>query len=264
MTFERQPLPQKSTLNVVAKTQGTNMTKKAQVVIAIATAAGIASLAYGAAQSGLMTEPARFAMVLVVAVLAARLKVTLPGLTGSMAFNLPFLLLALTELPFAQAVAIAAVATLTQCLPFRRPGMRPVQALFNVATLINATALSAAVAQTLQHSGSANLALPIATAVFFVANTLPVAAVIAFTEKADMAAIWGRIFNASFASFVLSAGMTSMIVTADRFFGWQISLVTLAVMFGVRHCYKFYFAGAEAKPLQEKLQAAAVAALGNR
>ena len=239
------------------------MTKPTQILIAAASTIAAVALGYGIAQ-GQWDEPARFALVMVVAMAAARLKVKLPGVTGSMAFNLPFLLLAATELPFVEAITIATFAAAAQCFPFSRPGMRPVQALFNVATLINATALSAAVAQTLQHSGSANLALPIATAVFFVANTLPVAAVIAFTEKADMAAIWGRIFNASFASFVLSAGMTSMIVTADRFFGWQISFVTLGVMFGVRHCYKFYFAASNAQPLQEKLQAAAVAAVGNK
>lgn len=234
------------------------MKKRAQILIATATLAAAAVLSYGVthlAGTGLV----RFAVLLVVTILASRLRLSLPGLQGSIAFNLPFLLLAATELSFGEAVVIATVATAVQCLPFR-PGMRPMQALFNVATLVNATALTALAFSACARSAFPNLALPAAAAVFFLANTVPVAMVIAFTEDKRLGGTWSAIFNCSFPYFVLSTGVTSLIVTADQLLGWQVSLVALAAMFGVWHCYRNYFAGTTASAERAALLAREMAA----
>src|SRR5690349_7699044 len=53
---------------------------------------------------------------LLVALFAARLKVSLPRITGSMSVNLPFILLALSELSLAEALLITAASTFVQCL----------------------------------------------------------------------------------------------------------------------------------------------------
>jgi len=217
------------------------MTKRAQILIAATTAAAVVATGYAIGHWS-WTEPTRFATVLVVAMLASRLKVKLPGLTGNMAFNLPFLLLAVTEFHFGEAILIAAAATAVQCFPFKRP----VRTLFNVATVVNATALASLLFNAAAHSSLSNVALPLACAVFFVANTPPVAMVIAFTENQDVVATWQRIFNCSFVSFVLSTGMASLVLTADRLLGWKVSAVCLAMMFLVRHSFRFYFTGARA------------------
>jgi hypothetical protein len=58
----------------------------------------------------------RFIGTLLVALFAARLKVSLPRLTGSMSVNLPFILLALSELSVAHALLITGASTFAQCL----------------------------------------------------------------------------------------------------------------------------------------------------
>jgi len=62
-------------------------------------------------------HPVRFIAFLLVACLAARLKVKLPGVTGSMSVNLPFILVAVEEMGQLEALLIACLSSLTQCLP---------------------------------------------------------------------------------------------------------------------------------------------------
>src|SRR5579864_8192380 len=77
----------------------------------------------------------------VLAVVASRLRVTLPGVNGSMSVNLPFILLAVSPLSFSEAVLIAGLSTVAQSL--RRKGGRFnwVQASFNTSNIVLAAAL---------------------------------------------------------------------------------------------------------------------------
>ncbi|MBV9435232.1 MAG: hypothetical protein JOZ44_04230, partial [Acidobacteria bacterium] len=73
------------------------MKKSAQVFITLVILSGFAVLAQAVlhAQSA---DHVRFVSFLLVACLAARLKVKLPGLTGSMSVNLPFILVAVADM----------------------------------------------------------------------------------------------------------------------------------------------------------------------
>src|SRR5580693_1504440 len=81
---------------------------------------------------------ARFAGTFVVALFAARLKVSLPRLTGSMSVNLPFILLALSELSLAEALLITAASTLVQCLWSDSGQPKPIKTMFNVGVTLMA------------------------------------------------------------------------------------------------------------------------------
>ena len=59
----------------------------------------------------------RFSVLLVLAVITARLKVKLPGLTGNMAVNLPFLLIAVAQLSMLEALLVALSSCGVQCSP---------------------------------------------------------------------------------------------------------------------------------------------------
>ena len=83
-------------------------------------------------------HPFQFASLLLLGVLTSRLKVTLPGLTGNMSMNLPFVLLAIVQLGLFEAAAIAFASTLIQSLPKRGLQLRPTHLLFNVSTMTTA------------------------------------------------------------------------------------------------------------------------------
>ncbi|MGZ4866187.1 MAG: hypothetical protein ACXV7C_03120, partial [Candidatus Angelobacter sp.] len=82
---------------------------------------------------------ARFGAFLLVACVAARLKIKLPGLTGTMSVNLPFILVAAAELITAEALAVGFISTFVQCLP-KGIKFNLVQAAFNCSTITLAVA----------------------------------------------------------------------------------------------------------------------------
>ena len=187
----------------------------------------------------------QFATLVAIAALASRLKLKLPGLDGNMSVNLPFILLAAVQLSSSEALAVAAISTLVQCLPKKGHKLQPVQILFNVSTMAIATGLGAFVfnhgSQVRAGWLSASSLLATVAAAFFFANTVPVATVISLSESSRMLRVWSSIFHLSFPYYAVSAGITSMVTTASRHVGWQIPLLVLAVMYGIYRCYQQYF-----------------------
>src|ERR1700680_2416983 len=121
----------------------------------------------------------RFTGTFLVALLAARLKVSLPQLTGSMSVNLPFILLALSELSLAEALLITGVSTLVQCLWSENSQQKPIKIIFNVGvTLMAAQAAWFTMQATAPNSG---LGLALGALAYLLVNTIPVATILAFT-----------------------------------------------------------------------------------
>ena len=186
----------------------------------------------------------QFATLLAMALLAARLKVKLPGLNGNMSVNLPFILIALVQLSPAEALIIACASALVQCLPRAGARLKPLQVLFNISTMAVAVELGCLVLHHGQHwmmISSGALLLALSAVAFFLANTLPVASIISLSEGPKMLKVWSSIFHMSFPYYVASTGITSMVTTASRHVGSQIPLLVLAVMYGIYRCYQQYF-----------------------
>src|SRR5215469_8393174 len=89
-------------------------------------------------------NPVQFVSFLLIACVAARLKVKLPGVTGNMSVNLPFILVAVAQMSAAEALAVGCLSTLVQCLPHAPKKLSWVQLLFNfsnMALAVSATRL---------------------------------------------------------------------------------------------------------------------------
>jgi len=222
----------------------TSRPKVAQLFIGLMTLGGLLSLSHGLLQ----IQPQhhfRFLTLLVIALVASRLKLKLPGLNGSMSVNLPFILISVGELSLFEALMIALASTAAQCVP--KDGGRPqaVKTLFNMSTTAVAVGLGGMIFQgrmplpTAWVSGS--LLLVLAGATFFLVQTLPVATIIALTEGGTMPRIWSSIVHLSFPYYVLSVGVASIVSTASQHWGWQIPLLVMAVMYGVYRSYRVYF-----------------------
>lgn len=115
------------------------MTLQARVFIAIVSCAGVCVLLWGALH-WTSHEPAKFLIYLLVALLASRLKVHLPGITGTMSVNFLFILLGVVELSLPETLALGCSAILMQCFHRDRPSL--VQVIFNVCA--SAWAIAAA------------------------------------------------------------------------------------------------------------------------
>src|SRR5271166_2900003 len=122
----------------------------ARVFIGLVIAAGMASLLPAAIHQS-SNNIAEFICYLGIAILASRLRVTLPGITGTLSVNFLFILVGIAELSYSEAITLGAVSMLAQSLYPGRPGA--IQLTFNVC----AGSLSTALAYLVFHDPLANM-----------------------------------------------------------------------------------------------------------
>ena|SRR5215472_1944966 len=185
----------------------------------------------------------QFACLLLLGVVTSRLRVRLPGLTGNMSMNLPFLFLAIVQLSPFEAAAVAFASTLIQSLPKRGLQFRPTQLLFNVSTVTTAAGLAYLVFHEFdgRHGATGSPALVLAAVTYFVFNTLPVATIICLTEGAKIVRTWSGIMHLSFPYYVAGTGITSILTGKSGYMAWALSIGALPVMIGIYRSYCMYF-----------------------
>jgi hypothetical protein len=227
-----------------------NASSTSKVFLAVIVLSGLAVLTNGVLHPS-SANLARFLSFLLVACVAARLKVKLPGLTGNMSVNLPFILVAAAELSSSEALAIACLSTLVQCLPGGKQKFNMAQIVFNfsnMALAVGATRLALRSTAANSSISSHAVLLLLSAAAFFVVNTAPVAIIISFTEAKNALKVWGNIFQLSFPYFVLSTAVAALILITTKHLGWQPPVLVLPVMFGVFSSYKRYFSSESVTP----------------
>src|SRR6266700_2211092 len=192
--------------------------------------------------------------LLAATVLTSKMKVKLPGLTGTMSVNLPFLLLAVAKLNLLEASMVAIAAGLAQCLGgTSRP--QPVQVVFNVCNLVNAVAVAYVVFHNSGIEGKLTttaLWTVVAAVMYFLANTVPVAAVIALSENQKVARIWYEFFLWTFPYYVMGTGV-AVIVASVQTAAFLALLPTAAVAYGVYRSYALYASRAEGASPQRSM-----------
>jgi hypothetical protein len=221
-----------------------NVSRKARTFITVVVVLGLCVLGTAIASAAAI-HPVRFIAFLLVACLAARMKVKLPGVTGSMSVNLPFILVAVAEMGQLEALLIACLSSLTQCLPRDRRKFNWLQISFNVSAMalaVEATGLIYRASFLGDQVASRPLRLAIASAAYFLVNTIAVAIVLSLTESKNVARAWLAMFQLSFPYFLASAGVVGVVLTLAARIGWQIPVLVLPLMAGVFYSYRRYFA----------------------
>ena len=221
----------------------TRLTKAFIGLMALAAAGTIAN----AVVQGQGWHPYLALTLLLVAVATSRMKVTIPGITGNMSVNLPFLMVSVIALNATESILIACASTIVQTLPKDGSKLKPVRVLFNVSIV----AFSSGMAGLLFHQhllsgswGSTQLLLAAITATLFLGQTLPVSVIVALTEGGAVRRIWANIAQMSFPYYVVSAGVTSMVNAAGYHVGRLATMALLPVMYGIYRSYRLYFAKA--------------------
>lgn len=184
--------------------------------------------------------------LLLVALATSRMKVTIPGISGSMSVNLPFLMLSVITLSATESILIAGASTVIQTLPRDGSKLKPVRLLFNLSMMV----LSCGAAGMLFHRdivgrlswGSVQFLLAGTAVTFFLGQTLSVSAIVALTEGGAVRRIWTNIAQMTLPYYVVSAGVTSMVNSACHHIGWLAATVLLPVMYGIYRSYRRYFA----------------------
>src|SRR5690349_3493075 len=238
------------------------MSKQARLFLYGVCLAGLATAVYG----GLVWNidaPAKFCAYLLTAMLASRLKVELPEITGTISVNFLFILIGIAELTFSETLVMGCSAILVQCLATKRRWPRPEQVAFNVASAAVAIAAAYYVyhgpLDTRLHPNAAFL-LMLAAGVYFLFNTLPVATIIALTENKRLQKIWTECYFWSLPYYLAGGALAAMFGWLTHNVGWQPTLLALPAMFVIYRSYRLYLGKLE----NEKNHVAEMAALHMR
>ena len=212
----------------------------AKLYISLVIVAGIATLLYGGLHQT-SKNIAEFICYLGIAILASRLKVSLPGITGTLSVNFLFILIGVLELSFTETLILGAASMLAQCLYPDRP--RGMQVAFNVC----AGSLSTALAYIVYHHPLANQFIPnrpillgLAATVYFIANAGSIAAVISLTERRPLIRILVDCYFWSFPYYLVGAGIAGSIAWLNHTFNWETSLLLVPAVYLIYRSYRLY------------------------
>src|ERR1700757_3614415 len=203
----------------------------AKLFISLIILGGLWTLVYGGIHQS-SKNIAEFICYLGIAILASRLKVNLPGITGTLSVNFLFILIGVLELSFSETLILGAVSMVAQCLYPDRP--RAIQFTFNVC----AGSISTALAYLVFHHPLMNLIidsrpvlLGLAATVYFIANAGSIATVISLTERRPLTRILVDCYFWSFPYYLVGAAIAGVIAWLNRNFNWETSLLILPVIY---------------------------------
>ncbi len=212
----------------------------AKAFIGLVVFAGTATLLYGAIHQS-SKNIAEFICYLGIAILASRLKVTLPGITGTLSVSFLFILVGILELSFSETLILGAVSMLAQCLHPDRP--KAIQVTFNIC----AGSVSTALAYWVYHDPLSNLLLDnhpllllVAASTYFIANAGSIAAVISLTERRALRKILVDCYFWSFPYYLVGAGVAGAIAWFNHTFNWETSLLLVPVVYLIYRSYRLY------------------------
>jgi diguanylate cyclase (GGDEF)-like protein/putative nucleotidyltransferase with HDIG domain len=212
----------------------------AKVFIGLTILGGLSTLVYGGIHQT-SNNIAEFICYLGIAVLASRLKVNLPGITGTLSVNFLFILIGVLDLSFSETLILGAISMVAQCFYPERP--KALQLAFNVCAGSIATALAylAYHQRLITHVvGSRPILLGVAATVYFIANAGTIATVISLTERRPITRILVDCYFWSFPYYLVGAGIAAIIVWLNHAFNWETSLLVLPAVYLIYRSYRLY------------------------
>ena len=196
------------------------------------------------------TNPAKFVCYLAAALLASSLKVSLPGIEGTMSMNFLLTLLCILELGLPETLLIGLMKTLAQF--YWRPArkLKLVQLLFNLSqvTVCNAAAYGAYRLFSVRiFHGPVPLALLAAAITHFACNTAAMSIIIGLTEDKPVKKVWTDTYRWTFPYYMVGAAIAGFMSFLNTHVGWQASLLVLAPVYLLYRSYCLYLGKLEAE-----------------
>ncbi len=197
-------------------------------------------------------DPLKFICYLVAALLASSLKVTLPGIEGTLSVNFLFTLLGILELGWPETLLIVLASTVGQAYLRRKHQVKLVQFLFNWSQLtVSSTVAYGAyvlVATRILH-GPGPLALLVAAIIHFGCNTAAMSTIIGLTEDKPITKVWNDSYLWSFPYFMVGAALAGLVHFLNGHIGWQSSLLILPPIYLMYRSYRLYLGKMETEKL---------------
>jgi len=178
------------------------------------------------------------------ALLTSTLKVTLPGVKGTISVAFFFVLFSVTQFTLPETVLLAAGASLVQCLWRPKKRVRTIEALFNVSSIAIAVSIARLIyfppISSVQSLVIPSVRLIVAAAAYFILNTLSVAAVISLTTGQRVSQIWQESYLWSLPYYLVGASIIATLQFLVRRFGVQIPIVGAPLIYGIYRSFQVY------------------------
>jgi len=202
----------------------------------------------------------KYAGYLTIAVLSSGLRISVPGVTGTLSLNFVFVLIGILELTTSETVVMGTLLVLIQCFWNQPRRLRPAQIIFNVSAM----ALAIALADWVYHASwiqaqalDAVIRMAAATVVLFLMNTVPVALALTLIERRPLLAAWRECYFWALPYYLGGAAIAELARLAHRFIRWETVLLIGPVLYLIYRSYRMYLERLE----EEKNHAEAVSGL---
>jgi diguanylate cyclase (GGDEF)-like protein/putative nucleotidyltransferase with HDIG domain len=180
---------------------------------------------------------------LLTAVFSSRMRISVPGMPGTLSLNFVFVLFGLVDLSASETVILGAIVTLVQCLWSTDRKARPAQVIFNTAAM----AVAIAITEQVYHSpwlSTPNIdiaiRLAVSTCALFFLNTLPVALVISLAEERKFRAVWRECFFWALPYYLGGAAVAQALSYANKYIGYPTVLLTGPALYLIYRSYRLY------------------------
>ena len=180
---------------------------------------------------------------LVVAICSSGMRITVPGITGTLSLTFLFVLFGITALTAPETVMLGAAVTLVQCYWNQPERPRPAKVIFNVASMTLAVWVTAHIFHASDAMGSRiepAIRMASATCALFFLNTAPVALMMTLAERRPLLETWRTCYFWSLPYYLGGAVVAECASLLNRFAGWQTVLLTGPIVYLIYRSYKLY------------------------
>jgi diguanylate cyclase (GGDEF)-like protein/putative nucleotidyltransferase with HDIG domain len=196
------------------------------------------------------SDPIKFVCYMIAALLASSLKVSLPGIEGTLSVNFLFTLLGILELSMPETLLIGVVSTLAQFYWRPAGNLKSVQLIFNLSQVTVSSAAAYAAYQVIATyvlHGPGPLALLVAAITHFSFNTAAMSTIISLTGDRSISKVWTESYLWSFPYYMVGAAIAGLINFLNGHIGWQSSLLVLPPIYLMYRSYRLYLGKLEAE-----------------
>jgi signal transduction histidine kinase len=180
---------------------------------------------------------------LTAAVLASAMKVSLPGIKGTISVGYIFVLFSITRFSLSETTILAVAACLAQCLWRPKQHVKIIEISFTVATVAVAVYLSYVLYHAFGKRPSevvSILLLFLSTAVYFFLSTVLIAAAIALTTRRSISPVWKEAYLWSLPYYLLGASILVVVEALVPRIGTQWLLVAVPLIYGLYRTFRMY------------------------
>ena len=185
-------------------------------------------------------DPWRFLAYCLITSVAAGIKITLPGLRGTLPLGYIFVLASIVETSALEAMVVGIIAAVIPMVWRAQERVHPAAVGFQASVAVVAVA---SVYQLYHHSlamPSAAFRLAVTACVYFAVSTLATSAVDSLGEHKPLFRVWRSAHLWSFPYYLLGSALSALVTYCSGVWGWAYTLIVLPVLYVVFKSYRLY------------------------